>query len=451
MQADLYLRISDDPTGQMAGVQRQELECKLLAESMSLDIRHVWTDNDISATTGRLRPGFEGLLQAKPPAIIVWHTDRLVRVTRDLERVIELGVNVYAVTASHLDLSTPAGRAVARTITAWATYEGEQKALRQKAAHRQRVGQGRPWWSNRPFGYELDGSLRPVEAEALREAYGSLLGGVPLSRLAARLNEQGLLTNQGHAWRGPTLRPVLLNARNAGIIEYDGTEVGKGSWEPIVSDDTYRATVRLLNSDSRKRGGGGPRRFLLTGVALCGSCGEVVRIRSRKGYRVYGCDNACLTHRAQWLEEYISSIAVARLEMPDASTLLGADDSTAEAVRAELVETRARLDELTEDYADRVIDRARFRWASERLQGAIQGLEERLGTLTGASPLEGLTGPSVASQRWPALSVDQQRAVVLALFQSIVLLPRGRGVRAMSPEHVRLEWRVSVQSTMLHT
>lgn len=439
--ADLYLRISDDPTGQMAGVQRQETECRLLAESIGLEIRHVWTDNDISATTGRLRPGFEGLLQAKPPAIIVWHTDRLVRVTRDLERVIELGVNVYAVTASHLDLSTPAGRAVARTITAWATYEGEQKALRQKAAHRQRVGRGRPWWSHRPFGYNLDRSLHPEESEALRAAYSALLAGTPLSRIASRLNELGLITNQGHAWRGPTLRPVLLNARNAGILVYENEEMGKGDWEPIVSEETYRSVVRLLESDTRKKGGGGPRQYLLTGVALCGSCGGRVRSRTRKRYRIYSCENHCVSHRGEWLDQYVSSIAVARLEMPDANSLLATDDHAAEAVRAELVDARARLDELTEDYADRVIDRARFRWASERLQGAIQGLEERLGSLTGGSPLEGLTGPSVASQKWPTLSVDQQRAVVLALFQSIVLLPRGRGVRAMRPEHVKMEWR----------
>ena len=48
------------------------------------------------------------------------HTDRLVRLTEELDRVIKVEVPVHTVTAGDLDLSTPAGRAVARTITAWA-------------------------------------------------------------------------------------------------------------------------------------------------------------------------------------------------------------------------------------------------------------------------------------------------------------------------------------------
>src|SRR5690606_41100616 len=146
-------------------------------------------DNHLSATTAVERPAFERLLKSRPDAIVVWHIDRLVLVSEDLERVLALKVNVHAVTSGHIDLSNPAGRAVARTVIAWANYEGEQKGERQRAASRQRAQQGRPWWPQRPFGFEMDGSHRQDEKEALRGAYGDLLAGKPLiDRKSTRLN-----------------------------------------------------------------------------------------------------------------------------------------------------------------------------------------------------------------------------------------------------------------------
>lgn len=60
--------------------------------------------HDLSATNGKARPAFQRLLESDPGAILVWHTDRLVRLTRDMERVIALNVNVYALHAGLLNL-----------------------------------------------------------------------------------------------------------------------------------------------------------------------------------------------------------------------------------------------------------------------------------------------------------------------------------------------------------
>jgi DNA invertase Pin-like site-specific DNA recombinase len=71
--------------------------------------------------------------------VIAWHTDRLHRSSRELEEFIDIcegaGVAVETVKAGPVDFSTPAGRAVARTLGAWARYESEHKAerIRRKA------------------------------------------------------------------------------------------------------------------------------------------------------------------------------------------------------------------------------------------------------------------------------------------------------------------------------
>lgn len=52
-----------------------------------MTVTRVYSDNDISATNGKGRPDFEAMLAARPTAIVTWHQDRLLRLTRDLERM----------------------------------------------------------------------------------------------------------------------------------------------------------------------------------------------------------------------------------------------------------------------------------------------------------------------------------------------------------------------------
>ncbi len=51
MQAGVYVRISDDPTGRAAGVMRQEEDCRALAKRNGWIVAQVYSDNDISASS----------------------------------------------------------------------------------------------------------------------------------------------------------------------------------------------------------------------------------------------------------------------------------------------------------------------------------------------------------------------------------------------------------------
>jgi len=68
-----------------SGVTRQVKECRELAARLGLEVTEELIDNDISATDGRRRPQFERLMTMRPSAVIVWHQDRLLRLTKDLE------------------------------------------------------------------------------------------------------------------------------------------------------------------------------------------------------------------------------------------------------------------------------------------------------------------------------------------------------------------------------
>ena len=82
-RAAVYVRISRDKEGAGLGVERQEADCRALAEQLGWTIVAVHTDNDLSAYSGKPRPGYAALLAdlraGTADAVVVWHTDRLHR------------------------------------------------------------------------------------------------------------------------------------------------------------------------------------------------------------------------------------------------------------------------------------------------------------------------------------------------------------------------------------
>jgi cytochrome P450 len=94
VRAAVYTRISQDGTGQRAGVTRQLEDCEALADRLGWEVTHRYGDNDLSADSGHTRPGFEAMLQAMADSefggVICWHPDRLVRSAQDLERLVAI-------------------------------------------------------------------------------------------------------------------------------------------------------------------------------------------------------------------------------------------------------------------------------------------------------------------------------------------------------------------------
>jgi hypothetical protein len=122
MRAAVYTRISQDATGQRAGVTRQLEDCEALADRLGWEVTHRYGDNDLSAYSGSTRPGFEAMLKAMADsefgAVICWHPDRLFRSMKDLQRLIDIAnghrVQLRTVNAMvEADLGLPGeGRAV---------------------------------------------------------------------------------------------------------------------------------------------------------------------------------------------------------------------------------------------------------------------------------------------------------------------------------------------------
>lgn len=460
-RAAIYVRISKDRAGAGLGVKRQEDDCRALAKRIKATvIGPAYVDNDLSASTGKRRPAYLRLLDDMAAGLVdvvlVWHTDRLHRSPLELETFIATAesrkpaVNVHAVQAGPLDLSTPSGRMVARQLAAVARYEVELKADRQKASNRQAAESGVPRGGGRAFGFEDDKiTHRPREAKAVRDAVSGVLAGRSLHEIARTWNASGVLTVNGKEWNATTVRQMLARPRNAGLREYNDEIIGKATWKPLVPEETWRAMVTLL-SDPARRNGPGPRpRWLLSGIAMCGypGCDRTMKgaTASAASYQaaanrpIYRCrGGGHLSRDAAALDAFIDRVAIARLSRPDAIELLGDDRAVdVAAMHTEARELRARKDALALEAATGGISPAQMRIINQSIDGQLAALEAEIVSASQGSVLAGLAGREDVEKRWGLLTLERRRGVVDALM-TVTVLPVGRTgrPRAGEPEQV---------------
>lgn len=294
MRAAIYCRISKDDTGRELGVRRQEKDCRALCDRLGWSVAGVFIDNDLSASRGARRPGYEAMCQGigagEFDALVCYHSDRLTRHPIELEALIDLiessKVTVSTVAAGEYDLSTGSGKMVARILGS--TARGEVDRMSERIARKKRelceaglpVGGGK-----RRYGYTRDGMhVVPKEADVIRDTAARLLAGASYRSEVKRLNTAGLVPDCGY-WSPQSLRSVLTGHRIVAKATHHGKVVADAQWPAILDEETWLA----LRSPRRPVGAQG--RHLLTGVVVCGRCGMVMYWRKNSGHRpAYSCN-----------------------------------------------------------------------------------------------------------------------------------------------------------------
>ncbi|MDQ4490711.1 recombinase family protein [Sinomonas sp. ASV486] len=465
MDAIVYLRISQDRTGEQAGVGRQRDACLQRCEERGWTVVAVEQDNDVSAAGKRRRPGFEAMLNAiengRAQFVVAWDLTRLQRNRRDELRLYEAckaaEAGLSLINGPELDFRTATGRLVADQLGSLARYEIELKSDRQAAAQAQAARKGRRSGGRRPFGYESDGlKVREVEAQAIREGYAAVLAGESLGEVARRWNAAGLLPEQkryaeGHKgsasqWRRDSVRVVLLNPRNVARRAYKGEVVADAVWPPIVDVPTFEAVRAVLTNPDRRRRTATSARRLLSGVAVCGLCGATVHAggTTRPGVANYRCSGSTghFARMAEPVEDYVARIVVARLSMADARELVSSrDHPDADRLLAESNGIRERLDWLAAQYAVGQITDSQLATGTKILRERDAEIQA---TLADAGKVDVL-GPLIAAEdvqeQWDGLSTSSQRRAIDTLM-TVTIYPPGRGTRTFRPETVTIEWKV---------
>lgn len=479
-QVVVYVRISEDRTGEEAGVDRQRDDCLELCQRLGLSVPEVFMDNDISAFKNKKRPGYASVLEkAKLGSIrvVVWHVDRLYRRPRELEDLIDLveshPIRIEAVKGGAFDLNTHEGRLMARQLVAIASYESGHKADRIRRANRQKAERG-DWHGAAKFGYGLGGVLIPGEAAVIREMADRFLAGQSLRSITKWLNEESgfpaPLAHKGTTlgvWHATTLKSILVSARISGQRAYQpdlkagdpptGREIlGPGNWEAIISpEETARIRAVFASPDRRASKSS---INLLSVLATCGRCGAgLVSGKSTNGpsdakRRYYRCmptpgypERGGLSVSASGLEALVSEAVIARLaatELPASSAPEG--DSVVTAALERIMAAKLRIEDMARDYGAGLVSRGEYHAARTAAQASIEGAEQVLGRAARTSSLKGIPIGDEQALRtawYGQWTIPQKRAILAALIDTLVVRPNPRNGSRFVPDRVELRFK----------
>ena len=449
MKAAIYLRISRDISGENLGVSRQLEDCQTLAKSLDWNVVEIYTDNDVSASSGKTRPGYKKMMAdveaGLVEAIIAWHPDRLYRRAVDLGPLVEVckqhNTQIATVRAGTIDLTTPTGRLVAGLLAQVATYEGEAKSDRWKRSIRQRRETGTVHTMGpRLYGYERDGTIIPEERAHLEWAAGQILDGAALVRTTYNLNARGSRTTLGNEWNRAGLRNTLTNPRLAGMSTLNGDIVGVGQWQPIFDAETHEALVAAFSvrRGTRPRQ---PRLNLLLGLIKCGKCGQTLKGSRRypgngaPSIRTYRCDKlpgstqGCggVSITAEPVERLVETVARDLASRPAVQEHIDALRATGGSRAGEALALEQRIRELEAQLSEpgvpvqailRAIDRSK-----EHLEQIRQSETDTLPTFTGVD--------------WPE-DLARRARLVRTFVAEVIVQPIERGAGTFDEDRVEV-------------
>jgi DNA invertase Pin-like site-specific DNA recombinase len=457
-QAAIYCRISLSRFGDTIKVDDQEKLCRDVARlrGWAVNDAHVYKDNSKSAwRRDRKRPDWDAMLEAigrnEVDAIIVYHGDRLIRQPWDLELLIRLadekGMHLASPTGER-DLDNPDDRYILRIEAAGNCRESDNTSRRLKRHYDRLAEQGivrLGGRGGRAFGFEPDGlTVRQDDAAMIREAAGHILRGDSVLSICRSMNERGSRTTAGNEWGHMALKRLMLRPRLAGLAIHRGQIAGTAAWPAILDRDTWESVCAVLE---KKTAGYGfttnARKYLLSGLAKCGTCDDLVVVRHNTRSAAllgYGCINpscAKKVHRqVRSVDLFVEGAVIARLQ--DDRIRQQMDTPVQRDLAGELAALEARRLRKLSDFAE---DDSPL--AADVLRVTVGRIDERIAEVRAAMTdsrssqiLDGLWGIDLTG--WRSLDLARQRAAVAALLR-VTILPSAKRGPGFDPASVRLD------------
>ncbi|MBI4311306.1 MAG: recombinase family protein [Chloroflexi bacterium] len=299
-----------------------------------------------------------------------------------------------------------------------------REAMYRKAVRGE--GLGKP-----PYGFCVGktGKLEeaPEESKVVRLIFQLYVEqGLGIRNIVRELNNGGRRTRRNANWSMVTIRDILRNPAYVGTYRRFGMRIPR-SHAALVDRGIFRKAQDLMDSRAPHRRKASPQPFLLSGLAVCGQCGNsMIGVTRRQAwrnkdgsrmqgvYRYYQCQSrtnqsVCRYHtwRAPALEE--AAIAGVRRHIQERPELLGA---TPQAVRAAAAppgdDSRRRYLSYVQQAAEGAIPLARLR---ELLDGMTTAAPPgTMGTPATATGDEPFSGAAILDEaRWQSMDDSLRR------------------------------------------
>jgi site-specific DNA recombinase len=333
-RAFIYTRISIAQLKDTTKTDEQERLCRELCERRGWDVTAVFCDLSQSAwSRRRKRNDWDAMLEqfaaGAGDAIVTYWGDRLVRRPRDLEDLLDIvddllseqrrRLLILASQGGEYNFGNPDHRMMMRWEVARACHESDTISRRKIQAYEAmaRDGRVRPG-GRRAFGFERDNfTVRPAEADIIRETAAALLAGRSAMSLARELTARGVTTTTGRPMSLTQMRRMITSPRVAGFMP-DGQH--RAAWNQILDESDWQAVRAVLAAKQPFHAqSGNTAKHLLSGIAACGTCQQALHAGHNAGGPAYRCTQphkGRVSRSLPLLDAHVSGYVVGRLNSP---------------------------------------------------------------------------------------------------------------------------------------
>ena len=221
--------------------------------------------------------------------------------------------------------------------------------------------------------------------------------------------------------------------------------IGEGDWEAMITVEEHERLVTILTDPARRTTThrGSEPRHLLSGIASCGVCGEVMRWFGPRSLKTptYQCSGrSCVRRRADLTDALVTETVIQRLSRPDASALFAqaGDEAMAGAVTA-AIELRDRLNSFVEAAAAGRVSAASLARIEAQLLPQIAAEEARARAAVTSPLVAAMAGPG-AHTTWERFTIADRRTVLRSLL-TVRINPSTRGTRRFNPNDIAVTWK----------
>jgi site-specific DNA recombinase len=377
----IYTRVStEDQAEHGISLEAQLTACRAYATARAWAIGEEIADRGVSASTLN-RDGVKRVLalmkSGEVAGVIAWRLDRLTRSIRDLLTLLDLvqddRCGIVSVTES-LDTTSPMGRFVVHLLVLIAQWERETIGVRTKAAvaHARKSG----WYTGGPVPACTEvvqhGARRKLVpsagADVLKNAWGWLLSGNSLARVAEMLNAEcvpHLCRGTPTPWTPANVRATLLCKQLAGVLT-DQASIAK------VSAVLAQRTTPTRRGSSAAPGRPAKQPTILSGMMRCPTCDRAMVMASATGrggkrYRFLRC---CGRSKRLCHQKDLKCEPIERAVIEAVQRVMRPGSDYHQALTERIVRARAKLDHAREE-------RVRLTAQREQLSGRITDLALR--------------------------------------------------------------------------
>jgi DNA invertase Pin-like site-specific DNA recombinase len=495
--AAVYNRVSDDQHGRSKSTAEQDAENRAACADAGWAIRGTYTEPESASAsrfTTKARQEWERLtadLKAgRYGVVVVWETSRSSRRMAPfvdlLDTCRETGVLIHV--TSHDRTYDPRqwrDRKALLEDGIDAEADSEKTSVRVARSSRARAAAGLPhgrllYGYRREYDYDDNGRrhfLRQVpredQAVIVREVSARFAAGESLYAICLDLERRGVPVAYRRdpakrrasgviAWDQVRLRQMITNPAYIGKRTSRGQIVADAAWPPLVDAATWDACARRLQDNRRRMNHGDVHdKWLLSGVARCGTCGAYLRcVPNHSARLIYQCKGRggdpalgryCTSIVAAAFEAYVIETVIARLSRDDARDLFTADRTgqAAEAGAALLAKTR-ELEDLHGMVEAGQLTIAALARHEPRLVAEIAALEDAARSHV-APVVRDVAGPDAAA-RWDQLSLAQRKELLVNVADIRLHRTAGRSGRVgdrkgLTPEaaaqRIQITWKTS--------